>query len=191
MSCLLLLSSDQGNNKITPNIFAFKPCIAYMGSLKTMFTNKFCEWKFMVFFHKVHQSKILASVCDIKMEYSRNNNIRLIDTNKITGKFLTAWTGTGVSISWKYIAWSPGCWVLSQCTGAGFQWQKKHRAIMDPLQGISCCNPGITPAPHNLQHGSGIRHPTLVNGGGANGSELGGIWRQCRTLWRIYTQKKD
>ena len=53
-----------------------------MENLKTVFTNKFHERDPTVVFHKEHWSKILESVCTIKMEYCRTKNINLINTKQ-------------------------------------------------------------------------------------------------------------
>ena len=48
-----------------------------MGNLMTVFTNKLCEIDPLIVFHEVHWSKIISSVCAIKMKYFRDHNINL------------------------------------------------------------------------------------------------------------------
>ena len=58
-----------------------------MGNLNIVFINKSRERDPSVIFHKVNRSKIIAEVCDMKMEYCSNHNIKIINTNKRAGKW--------------------------------------------------------------------------------------------------------
>ena len=57
-----------------------------MENLKTVFTNKFHERDPPVVFNKEHWSKILESVCNMKIKYFRTNNIELNITKQQEGK---------------------------------------------------------------------------------------------------------
>ena len=59
-----------------------------MGTLKTMFTNKFRKGGLPVVFQKEHWSKILCAVCKTKMEYFNKNNTNLTNTKQREGKWL-------------------------------------------------------------------------------------------------------
>ena len=75
----VVTSTRKGNARIFSNILALKSFTEYMGNLKTMFKNNFHERKLQVVFQNVHQSKMIAQDCAIKMEYSRKHNINPIN----------------------------------------------------------------------------------------------------------------